>query len=61
MLAALVRDPLPGWAAVVVGWQQLRQRGGQQGNMAGQRAPLMVALIGVYACCIVYDDTLYTV
>ena len=47
MLAALVRDPLPGWAALVVGWQQMRQRGrptGQDDALTGQRAPLMVAL-----------------
>ena len=47
MLAALVRDPLPGWAALVVGWQQMRQRGrptGQGNALTWQRAPLMVAL-----------------
>lgn len=47
MLAALVRDPLPGWASVVVGWQQMRQRGrptGQGDVLTGQRAPLMVAI-----------------
>ena len=47
MLAALVRDPLPGWAALVAGWQQMRQRGrptGQGDALTGQRAPLMVAI-----------------
>ena len=47
MLAALVRDPLPGWAALVVGWQQMRQRGrptGRYDALTGQRAPLMVVL-----------------
>lgn len=47
MLAALVRDPLPGWAALVVGWAQIRQRGrptGQGDALTGQRTPLMVAL-----------------
>ena len=47
MLAALVRDPLPGWAALVVGWQQMRQRGrpaGQGDALTGQRAPLLVVL-----------------
>lgn len=47
MLAALVRDPLPGWAAVVVGWQQMRKRGrptGQGDALTGQRALLVVAL-----------------
>nr|DAI09712.1 MAG TPA: hypothetical protein [Caudoviricetes sp.] len=47
MLAALVRDPLPGWAALVVGWAQTRQRGrptGQGDALTRQRAPLMAAL-----------------
>ena len=47
MLAALVRDPLPGWASVVVGWQQMRQRGrptGQDDALTGQRALLVVAI-----------------
>ena len=47
MLAALVCDPLPEWAALVVGWQKMRQRGrptGQGDALTGQRAPLMVAL-----------------
>ena len=47
MLAALVRDPLPGWAALVVGWQQMRQRGrptGQGDALTVKRAPLFVAL-----------------
>ena len=47
MLAALVRDPLPGWAALVVGWQQMRQRGrptGQGDALTVKRAPLLVAL-----------------
>ena len=47
MLAALVRDPLPGWAALVVGWQQMRQRGrptGQGDALTVKRALLMVAL-----------------
>ena len=47
MLAALVRDPLPEWATLVVGWQKMRQRGrpaGQGDALTGQRAPLMVVL-----------------
>ena len=47
MLAALVRDPLPEWAALAVGWRQMRQRGrptGQDDALTGQRASLMVVL-----------------
>ena len=47
MLAALVRDPIPGWSSVVVCWQQMRQRGrptGQGNALTVKRALLMVAL-----------------
>ena len=60
MLAALVRDPLPGRAALVVGWQQLRQRGRPTGQQMGaDRATCPAdggALMGANRCiCMLYS------
>ena len=60
MLAALVRDPLPGWAALVVGWQQMRQRGRPTGaRRRADRATCAAyggALMGADRCiCMLYS------
>ena len=60
MLAALVRDPLPGWAAVAVGWAQTRQRGRPTGQqMDADRAMCPAdggALMGADWCiCMLYS------
>ena len=59
MLAALVRDPLPGWASVIAVWAQTRQRGrptGQGDALTWQRSPADGgALMGADRCiCMLY-------